>query len=170
LSRAVVVHLRRVFVLRVDTQIDASGAEPREIEVRVKHVRLVKRPTSRRAEPETLAPQIGTPVANTKRRAVARPHAAKQELESIVALARLSAFEQTALRVFVELRDNAGSPLGPQACPFVGSLLSYFFLPRGGLRIELRYVKEEEGSNDQYTLWRHKKATHNLLLRILASS
>jgi len=61
----------------------------------------------------------------------------------------LSAFEQTALRVFVDLLDNAGSSLRPQACPFVRSLLIYLFLSGGGLRMELRHLEQENDSNDQ---------------------
>ena len=74
---AEVVDLRRVFVPRIPPQERAIGSEPLEVDVGVEHVGAAHRAARRAANPELLAEQVRSAVAEAAAHALSGPHAAQ---------------------------------------------------------------------------------------------
>ena len=127
---AEVVDLRRVFVPRVPPQERAIGSEPLEVDVGVEHVGAVDRAARRAANPELVAKQVGSAVAEAAAHALPGSHAAEDELEAVGPLAGIEAFAESALDQAVGDVDHRVLAFGPELGHLVGALSGKNFFAR----------------------------------------
>ena len=102
----VVVHLRRVLVLRVEVDEKAIGLEALKVDLGVEHVGELRRHPGGAANAEPFPPQIRAPISDAEAHALARSHAPENELTAVGTFAGTRPVEETAFDETIDLVDE----------------------------------------------------------------